>query len=82
RQIVLVDVLSAVDAGPTALAELEEALDAVLLSLNIGRNTVLSRLFAPRADRVLFAATKADHLHQTSHDRLDALLRLLVSRAM
>ncbi|KAB1078780.1 YcjX family protein [Methylobacterium soli] len=82
RQIVLVDVLAAVDAGPAALAELEEALDAVLLSLNIGRNTILSRLFAPRADRVLFAATKADHLHQTSHDRLDALLRLLVSRAM
>ena len=82
RQIVLVDVLAAVDAGPAALAELEEALDSVLLSLNIGRNTLLSRLFAPRADRVLFAATKADHLHQTSHDRLDALLRLLVSRAM
>ena len=82
RQIVLVDVLSAVDAGPTALAELEEALDAVLLSLNIGRNSFLSRLFAPRADRILFAATKADHLHQTSHDRLEALLRLLVSRAM
>ncbi len=82
RQIVLVDVLSAVDAGPTALAELEEALDTVLLSLNIGRNSLLSRFFAPRADRVMFAATKADHLHQTSHDRLDALLRLLVSRAM
>ncbi|MEA1830557.1 YcjX family protein [Methylobacterium durans] len=82
RQIVLVDVLAAVDAGPAALAELEEALDSVLLSLNIGRNSLLSRLFAPRADRVLFAATKADHLHQTSHDRLDALLRLLVSRAM
>jgi len=82
RQIVLVDVLAAVDAGPTALAELEEALDSVLLSLNIGRNSLLSRWFAPRADRVLFAATKADHLHQTSHDRLDALLRLLVSRAM
>ncbi|WP_431310976.1 YcjX family protein [Methylobacterium nigriterrae] len=82
RQIVLVDVLAAVDAGPAALAELEEALDSVLLSLNIGRNTLLSRLFAPRADRILFAATKADHLHQTSHDRLEALLRLLVSRAM
>ncbi|TXN82198.1 YcjX family protein [Methylobacterium sp. WL8] len=82
RQIVLVDVLAAVDAGPAALAELEEALDSVLLSLNIGRNTLLSRLFAPRADRIMFAATKADHLHQTSHDRLEALLRLLVSRAM
>lgn len=82
RQIVLVDVLAAVDAGPAALAELEEALDAVLLSFRIGRNTILSRLFAPRAERILFAATKADHLHQTSHDRLDALLRHLVSRAM
>ena len=82
RQIVLVDVLSAVDTGPAALAELEEALDSVLLSFRIGRNTILSRLFAPRAEKILFAATKADHLHQTSHDRLDALLRLLVSRAM
>ncbi|TXN26019.1 YcjX family protein [Methylobacterium sp. WL19] len=82
RQIVLVDVLAAVDAGPAALAELEEALDTVLLSFRIGRNTILSRLFAPRADRIMFAATKADHLHQTSHDRLEALLRLLVSRAM
>ncbi|MGA0597979.1 YcjX family protein [Enterovirga sp. CN4-39] len=81
RQIVLVDVLAAVDAGPAALAELEEALDRVLLAFNAGRNTLLSRLFAPRADRVLFAATKADHIHHTSHDRLERLLRHLVGRA-
>ena len=65
RQIVLVDVLAAVDAGPVALAELEEALDQVLLAFRTGRNTLLSRLFSPRADRVLFAATKADHIHHT-----------------
>jgi predicted YcjX-like family ATPase len=82
RQIVLVDVLAAVDAGPTALAELEEALDRVLLAFNAGRNTLLSRLFSPRADRVLFAATKADHIHHTSHDRLERLLRHLVGRAV
>jgi predicted YcjX-like family ATPase len=82
RQIVLVDVLAAVDAGPAALAELEEALDRVLLAFNAGRNTFLSRLFAPRADRVLFAATKADHVHHTSHDRLERLLRHLVNRAV
>ncbi len=82
RQIVLVDVLAAVDAGPAALAELETALDRVLLAFNAGRNTFLSRLFAPRAERVLFAATKADHIHHTSHDRLERLLRLLVSRAV
>lgn len=81
RQIVLVDVLAAIDAGPAALAELEEALDQVLMAFRIGRNTFLSRLFSPRADRVLFAATKADHIHHTDHDRLDAILRLLVNRA-
>ena len=74
RQVVLVDVLAAVDGGPAALAELEQALDRVLLAFNAGRNTLLSRLFAPRADRVLFAATKADHIHHTSHDRLERLL--------
>jgi predicted YcjX-like family ATPase len=31
---------------------------------------------------VLFAATKADHLHHTNHDRLEALLRLLVDQAV
>jgi predicted YcjX-like family ATPase len=81
RQIVLVDVLAAVDAGPAALAELEDALDQVLLTFRTGRASFWSNLFSPRADRVLFAATKADHIHHTSHDRLEALLRLLVQRA-
>lgn len=81
RQVVLVDVLAAVDGGPSALAELEEALDRVLLAFNAGRNTFLSRLFSPRADRVLFAATKTDHIHHASHDRLERILRLLVARA-
>jgi predicted YcjX-like family ATPase len=82
RQIVLVDVLAAIDAGPAALAELEEALDRVLIAFRTGRNTLLSRLFSPRADRVLFAATKADHIHHTDHDRLDHLLRILVDRSV
>ena len=47
RQIVLVDVLAAIDAGPLALAELEEALDRVLMAFRTGRNTLLSRLFSP-----------------------------------
>ncbi len=82
RQIVLVDVLAAIDAGPAALAELEEALDRVLVAFRTGRNTLLSRLFSPRAERVLFAATKADHIHHTDHDRLDHLLRILVDRSV
>ena len=47
-----------------------------------GRSSLLSTLFRPRIDRILFCATKADHLHHTSHDRLEAILRLLVARAI
>jgi len=34
-----------------------------------------------RIDRVLFAASKADHLPSSSHDRLEAVLRLMTERA-
>jgi predicted YcjX-like family ATPase len=81
RQIVLADLLAALNAGPAAVADLEKALDDVLLAFRTGRNSILSSLFKPRIDRVLFAATKADHLHHTSHDRLESVLRLLVDRA-
>jgi len=81
RQIVLVDALSAFNAGPEALHDLEAALAGILDCFRIGRGTLLSSLFRPRIDRILFAATKADHLHHASHDRLEAVLRRAVSRA-
>jgi predicted YcjX-like family ATPase len=81
RQIVLVDVLAALNAGPDAVADLEAALADVLEAFRHGRNSWLTGLFRPKVDRVLFAATKADHLHHTSHDRLEAILRRLVERA-
>jgi uncharacterized protein len=81
RQIVLVDALTALNAGPDALRDLEQALAAILESFNIGRNSILSAIFSPRIDRILFAATKADLLHHTSHDRLERILTRLVERA-
>ena len=81
RQIVLVDVLAALDAGAPALADLETALGQALAAFEVGRNSWLSSLFSPRIERVLFAATKADHVHHTSHDRLAAVMSHLVARA-
>ena len=81
RQIVLVDALAAMNAGPDALRDLELALGQVLDCFNAGRNTVLSALLYPRIDRILLAATKADHLHHTSHDRLEAILKRMTERA-
>lgn len=81
RQIVLVDALAAFNAGPEALKDLEGALSGILDCFNIGRSTFVSSLFRPRIDKILFAATKADHLHHTSHDRLEAILKRMVERA-
>lgn len=82
RQIVLVDTLAALNAGPAAVRDLEMALLEVLQAFRTGRNSILSTLFRPRIDKILFAATKADHLNHVSHDRLEAILRFLTARAI
>jgi predicted YcjX-like family ATPase len=81
RQIVLVDTLRALNAGPAAVADLETALTDILACFRQGDNNVLTRLVARKIDRILFAATKADHIHSSSHDRLEALMNRLVAQA-
>jgi predicted YcjX-like family ATPase len=82
RQIVLIDALSAVNAGAEAVGDLERTMEAILKCFRPGANTWLSGILARRIDRLLFAATKADHLHHASHDRLEAILRRLADRAI
>ncbi len=82
RQIVLVDALTALNSGPAALRDLENALSDVLRAFRAGRSSRFASIFRPRIDRILFAATKADHLHHTSHDRLEAILRALTAKAI
>lgn len=81
RQIVLVDTLTALNAGAAAVNDLQAALAQVIACFRIGANSMLSTVFAHRADHVLFAATKADLLHHDSHDRLEDILRLILKGA-
>jgi predicted YcjX-like family ATPase len=82
RQIVLVDALQAINRGPEAVRDLQRALADVLACFRPGTNSLLSSLVGRRIDRVLVAATKADHLHHESHDRLEAITRKLVEGAI
>ena len=82
RQIVLIDVLAALNGGPAAMADLERAMREILDCYRTGSNSLWSSLFAPRIDRIVLAATKADHLHHESHDRLEAILSLLSDKAI
>ncbi len=81
RQIVLVDTLSALNAGVAAVQDLKNALAQVMKCFRLGSNSILSEVFGRRIDRILFAATKADLLHQSSHDHLENILRLIVDDA-
>ncbi|SIQ13289.1 hypothetical protein SAMN05880582_101860 [Rhizobium sp. RU20A] len=82
RQIVLVDALQAINGGPESLADLETALGDVLATFRPGQNSFLSSFLTRRIDKVLIAATKADHLHHESHDRLEKITRRIVGRAI
>ena len=82
RQVVLVDVLGAIHAGPEALDDLRRAMAAVLGAFRPGRNAFLSDLLlGRRVERILFAATKADHLHHHQHPQLTAITEALMREA-
>jgi len=82
RQIVLVDVLGAIHAGPRAVDDLRSAMAAILGAFRPGRNAFLTRLFqGRRVEKILFAATKADHLHHSQHGQLTAITEALLRDA-
>ncbi|AEM41080.1 YcjX family protein [Ketogulonicigenium vulgare] len=82
RQIVLMDVLGAIHAGPRALEDLRLAMADILGAFKPGRNAFLGSLFGGRrVEKILFAATKADHLHHSQHARLTAITDSLLREA-
>ena len=78
RQVVLIDVLRALNAGAEAFADQRLALEAILAAFRFGRRSPLRWLFGTRIDRVLFAATKADHVPAVQRDHLEALMANMV----
>ncbi len=81
RQVVLVDALGAIHAGPQAVEDLRRAMAGILGAFRPGRNSFLSAIMGKRVEKILFAATKADHLHHTQHQRLTAIMEALLRDA-
>ncbi|MBA4501259.1 YcjX family GTP-binding protein [Marinobacterium marinum] len=81
RQIVLVDCLKTLNRGEACFTDMQQALNTLLHSFHYGHNSLLRRLVRPRISRVLFAATKADHVTANQHHNLDRFLQLLVESA-
>jgi predicted YcjX-like family ATPase len=81
RQIVLVDVLGALNRGRACFEDVEATLATVLRSFRYGPSGLLARLFRPRIEVLLFAASKADHVAHNQHHNLRLLLERMVGEA-
>src|SRR5690625_3947066 len=82
RQVVLVDALGALAAGPLALADLTGAMAATLACFRRGENSWLDQLLGGRrVEKLLFVASKADHLHHEQHQKLTELVEAMLAEA-
>ena len=82
RQIVLMDVLGAIHQGPQAVEDLRRTMADILTAFRPGANGWLTGLLGgKRVERILFAATKADHLHHHQHPQLTAIAEAMLSEA-
>nr|6NZ4_A Chain A, YcjX Stress Protein [Shewanella oneidensis MR-1]6NZ4_B Chain B, YcjX Stress Protein [Shewanella oneidensis MR-1]6NZ6_A Chain A, YcjX Stress Protein [Shewanella oneidensis MR-1]6NZ6_B Chain B, YcjX Stress Protein [Shewanella oneidensis MR-1] len=74
RQVVLVDCFSALNRGKSQFEDMGAALNAIMESFQYGQSSYLRRLFAPRIDRLLFAASKVDHVTRDQQSHVLSLL--------
>jgi hypothetical protein len=79
RQLVLVEVIGALNAGPESFADMRRALAAVLQSFRHESDGLIARLFRLRTEKLLFAATKADHVTANQFHNLRLLLRAMMA---
>ncbi|MCB2116860.1 MAG: YcjX family protein [Rhodobacteraceae bacterium] len=82
RQVVLVDALGAIHSGPKAVEDMRQAMAEILAAFRPGTVGWLASLIGVRrVSRILFAATKADHLHHSQHTKLTAIMAAMVREA-
>lgn len=81
RQIVLVDCLQPLNQGPLAFHDMRLALAQLMKSFHYGKRTLFRRLFSPTIDKLMFAATKVDHVTGDQHANVVSLLQQLVHEA-
>ena len=81
RQVILIDCLQPLNSGPDSFEDMRLAITQLMRSFHYGQRTLLRRLFSPCIDKLMFAATKADHVTPEQHANLLSLLRQLVKDA-
>lgn len=82
RQVVLVDCLGALNHGFAATQETQLALMQILQNFRYGTQNFFTKLFRPKIDKILFAATKADLVTPDQHQNLALLLQQFLQQPL
>lgn len=78
-QIILVDLIKTLNLGENVFDDMHLAFKNILKSFTYGSNNIISKFFNLKIDHVLFAATKADHIPASQHERYKQLLEQMIS---
>lgn len=78
RQVVLADCLTPLNHSREAFEEMKLGLQQLFKHFHYGNRTLFHRLFSAKIDKVLFVASKADHITSDQLPNLESLMRQLV----
>lgn len=78
RQVILADCLTPLNHGFDAFMEMKLGLQQLFKHFHYGNRSLFHRLFASQIDKLLFIATKADHITSDQLPNLESLMRQLV----
>ena len=78
RQVILADCLTPLNHSRQAFEDMQQALHQLFSNFHYGKRNLLNRLFSPRIDKLMFVATKADHITSDQLPNLTSLMRQLV----
>lgn len=81
RQVILIDCLKALMGGRETFMDINDTFDVLMENFSYGSSNLLSRLFSPKIDKVIFAATKADTVTIDQYSNLLSLLQSMVKQA-
>lgn len=77
RQIVLVDVIEALQHGPACYTDMKGAISAMMSAYDHSNKNFVKQWINPSIRRTLFVASKADLVAASQHTNYDALLKEL-----
>lgn len=78
RQVILADCLTQLNHSQQAFIEMKIGLQQLFKHFHYGNRSLFRRLFSSNIDKLLFVATKADHITSDQVPNLESLMKQLV----